>query len=193
MKGTLGPATKNKIFTKFVKAEHNFIEVIYGGSAKQCFCWCRRDAGSGFGSKFLDESISAQYQQEHPANMIVQIVSGPPFLSPAWGLFGSATLAVVKHVKEISVRKVQGAGVCTIIQLPSKDFFKLVIISVFTAWPIAHLIISKWLQGFAHHVNILWWVFLITGICARLIAFSTASFQCIKAGFGNSVKSLKSE
>jgi len=75
----------------------------------------------------------------------------------------------------------------------SKDFLKLVIIAIVIAAPVAWYFMNHWLQDFAYRINIGWYVFLITGIAALLIAFITIGFQSIKAAMANPVESLRTE
>jgi putative ABC transport system permease protein len=75
----------------------------------------------------------------------------------------------------------------------SKDFIRLVIISVLIASPVAWLVMNKWLQSFAYRVHISWWIFIIAGLIALFIALITVSYQAIKAAIANPVKSLRTE
>jgi putative ABC transport system permease protein len=109
------------------------------------------------------------------------------------GLFGLVTYAAEQRIREIGIRKVLGASVSNIASMLSTDFLKLVIISAAIAFPLAWWAMNKWLQGFAYRVNISWWVFVIAGVLALLIALITVSFQSIKAAIANPVKSLRSE
>jgi putative ABC transport system permease protein len=109
------------------------------------------------------------------------------------GLFGLATYTAEQRIKEIGVRKVLGASVTGITVLLSKDFIKLVIISIIIAAPVAYFLMNKWLQEFAYRITIDWWVFAAAGITALLIALLTVSFQAIKAAVANPVKSLRTE
>jgi putative ABC transport system permease protein len=109
------------------------------------------------------------------------------------GLFGLSAFTITQRVKEIGVRKVLGASVPQIVIELSKDFLKLVLIATIIAFPIAWYSMSKWLLDFAFRINISWWMFLIAGVIALLIAFATISFQSIKAALANPVKSLRSE
>ncbi|MCW3107775.1 MAG: FtsX-like permease family protein, partial [Segetibacter sp.] len=109
------------------------------------------------------------------------------------GLFGLATFSAEQRTKEIGVRKVLGASVTNIVGLLSKDFIKLVAISILIASPLAWYAMNKWLQDFAYRTNISWTVFVITAVVALLIALITISFQAIRAAFSNPVKSLRTE
>ena len=91
------------------------------------------------------------------------------------------------------MRKVLGASVSSIIALLSKDFLKLIMIASGIAIPVAYYFMSKWLQDFAYRINIGWWVFLLAGAAAFLIALTTISFQAAKAAIANPIKSLRTE
>jgi putative ABC transport system permease protein len=75
----------------------------------------------------------------------------------------------------------------------SKDFVKLVLISLVIATPVASYIMHNWLQDFAYRINISWWIFFAAGLLAVVIALATISFQAIKAAIANPVKSLRTE
>jgi putative ABC transport system permease protein len=109
------------------------------------------------------------------------------------GLFGLATYMAEQRTKEIGVRKVLGASVNSLVNLLSKDFLKLVIISLIISVPFAWLLMYKWLQNFAFRINIPWWAFVLAGFITVMIAVLTTSFQAIKAAIANPVKSLRSE
>jgi putative ABC transport system permease protein len=77
--------------------------------------------------------------------------------------------------------------------LLSKDFLKLVLIAAVIAFPVAWWAMHQWLLSFAYRINISWWVFVIAGISALLIALFTISFQAIRAGLANPAESLRTE
>ncbi len=109
------------------------------------------------------------------------------------GLFGLATFAAQQRIKEIGVRKVLGASEAGIVALLSKDFLKLVLVSFVVAFPVAWWASDKWLQSFAYRTTVSWWLFVIAGVLALLIALITISFQSVKAALANPAKSLKTE
>ena len=109
------------------------------------------------------------------------------------GLFGLSAYAIQQRVKEIGIRKILGASVPNLVTLLSKDFLKLVAIASVIAFPIAWLVMNKWLEDFAYRVNIPWWIFLFAGLLTVIIALLTVSFQAIKAAFANPVKNLRTE
>ena len=109
------------------------------------------------------------------------------------GLFGLAAFTAEQRTKEIGIRKVLGASAASVINMLNKEFIKLVLISSVIAIPLAWWAMNEWLEDFAYRVEIGWWVFVVAGIIALLIAVLTVSSQAIKAAFANPVKSLRSE
>ena len=142
---------------------------------------------------FLDEALSAAYQQEQRLGNIVQYASILSIFIACLGLFGLATLVVVKRTKEIGIRKVMGANVSHIVSLLSKDFILLVGIASLIAFPVAWWALSKWLQDFQFRIAIPLWIFLVSLLLTLLIALLTVSAQTVKAALANPVKSLRSE
>jgi len=109
------------------------------------------------------------------------------------GLFGLTALAAVNRTKEIGIRKVLGASVSVIVGLLSKDFLKLVSISIVIAAPLAWYFMNKWLLNYQYRITISWWTFIAVAFAAVLIALITTSIQSVKSAMANPVKSLKTE
>jgi len=142
---------------------------------------------------FLDENFDKLYQAEQRQATLFTGFACIAIFIACLGLFGLSAFAITQRIKEIGIRKVLGAGIGSIVALLSKDFLKLVGISALLAFPIAWYFMMNWLQDFAYRINMSWWVFLIAGIGAALIALITISFQAIKAAIANPVKSLRTE
>ncbi|PZR02593.1 MAG: cell division protein FtsX, partial [Flavobacterium psychrophilum] len=132
-----------------------------------------------FSYSFLDEQFNRQYNAEQRTGAISLVFSALAICIACLGLFGLVTYAAEQRFKEIGIRKVLGASVPDIISLLSRDFVKLIIISICIASPIAWWTMSEWLQGFAFRINISWWIFIIAGTAALLIASITVGFQAI--------------
>ena len=99
----------------------------------------------------------------------------------------------VQKTKEVGIRKVLGASITNIITLLSKDFLKLVFIASLIAFPIAWVVMNKWLQDYAYRITISWWLYGAAGITILFIALSTVCFHAVRAAVANPVASLRSE
>jgi putative ABC transport system permease protein len=142
---------------------------------------------------FLDEKFGKLYESEQKQGTIFIVFACIAIFIASLGLFGLSAFTITQRVKEIGVRKVLGANVGSIVALLSKDFLKLVMIAAIIAFPVAWIAMHSWLSDFAYRISIQWWVFVLAGILAALIAFITVSFQAIKAATANPVKSLRTE
>ncbi|MFD2573036.1 ABC transporter permease [Spirosoma soli] len=142
---------------------------------------------------FLDQQFDQMYQADLRQQTILSGFAGLAIFIACLGLFGLASFSAQQRTKEIGVRKVLGASVGSIVSLLSSDFLKPVGIAILIASPIAWYAMNQWLQNFAYHIDIEWWVFALAGIVAVGIALLTVSSQAIKAALTNPVKSLRSE
>ena len=155
--------------------------------------WRRLLADEPYEFNFLDEKFNKLYQSEQKQGTIFVVFACIAIFIASLGLFGLSAFTITQRVKEIGVRKVLGANVGSIVTLLSKDFLKLVMIAAIIAFPVAWFAMHSWLKDFAYRVNIQWWVFILAGFLAALIALVTVSFQAIKAATANPVKSLRTE
>lgn len=146
-----------------------------------------------FSYYFLDEFFDKQYRSEERFGKLFLNFAIIAIFISCLGLLGLASYSTMLRTREIGVRKVMGASVTSIVNLLSKDFMKLVLISFLVAAPLAGYIMYQWLKDFAFRIDISWWIFLIAGLIAFAIAIFTVSFQAIKAAVVNPVKSLRSE
>jgi putative ABC transport system permease protein len=149
--------------------------------------------GNLFDYSFLDERFNRQYENERLFSKAFGIFAALAIFVACLGLFGLAMFSTIQRTKEIGVRKVLGASVSNILLLLSKDFVRLVLIASVIAFPVAWWVMHKWLQDFSYRISISWWIFLIAGAAALLVALLTVSFQAIKAAVANPVKSLRTE
>lgn len=149
--------------------------------------------GLPFDYKFLDQAYQAMYAAEARIAVLSRYFAGLAILISCLGLFGLSAFTAERRQKEIGIRKVLGASISSIMRLLSKDFVKLVLIAVLVATPIAWYLMNRWLQDFAYHVELSWWMFALASLLALAIALLTVSFQSVKAALVNPVKSLRSE
>ncbi len=151
------------------------------------------DKKEPFEYHFLDERMARFYIEDQRRQTLLIWVAIATIFIACLGLFGLATYSAQQRVKEIGVRKVLGATLLNITLLLSKDFLKLVLVANVIAFPIALWGINRWLQEYAYHIDLAWWVFALAAALAIIIALLTVSYQAIKSAFANPVKSLRTE
>ncbi len=149
--------------------------------------------GIFFKYTFLEETFQQMHEADAQIGLLFQIFAGLLIFISCLGLFGLTVFSAELRIKEVGVRKVLGASVANIVQLLSKDFLWLVFLAILIAIPIAGYFVNHWLQSFAYHIELQWWMFAIAGVLALLIAFVTISFQSVKAALANPVASLRNE
>ena len=181
--GTSKGAISFRVKTDDIQATVNTMESI----------WKQFAPGQPFNYSFLDQEFDSMYRSEQRIGKIFIIFASLAILIACLGLFGLATYAAEQRTKEIGIRKVLGANVKDIVAMLSKDFIRLVLIAIVFAVPIAWYGMSNWLKDFAFRIEISWWVFVIAGVLALLIALLTISYQAVRAALMNPVKSLKTE
>lgn len=142
---------------------------------------------------FLDESFMAQYDDQQRFGQTILYATLLTLFIALLGLFGLTAFTVERRTKEIGVRKVLGASVSGIITLLAKDFMKLLGLAFLIAIPLAYTLSEKWLAGFAHRTDLVWWIFIGAGIVTLTVGFLTVCIQSVKAALANPVKAIKAE
>jgi ABC-type antimicrobial peptide transport system permease subunit len=149
--------------------------------------------GFPFSYSFLDKDYEELYKSERVMSKLINYFAFLTIFIACLGLLGLSSFATQQRAKEISIRKVLGSTVGSLVFLLAKDFLKLVLLSILIASPIAWYVLNGWLENYAYRIDIEWWVFLITGLLSVSIALVTVSFHSIKAALTNPVKTLRSE
>lgn len=182
------PVHANKMYLR-LKAQANIATAI----SKIDAAVVKNNPAYPFNYRFVDEQFNQMFQSETLIGKLSRVFAALAILISCLGLFGLAAFTAERRTKEIGVRKVLGASVSGIATLVSKDFLKLVGFSCLIAFPVAWWMMHNWLAGFEYRIAISWWIFLIAGAAAMLIAIITVSYQSVKAALTNPVKSLRTE
>ncbi|MFA0963314.1 ABC transporter permease [Roseivirga sp. BDSF3-8] len=142
---------------------------------------------------FLDDFFKTQYRADRQFGQLFGFFTLLAIIIACTGLYGLSSFMVAQRTKEICVRKVIGASRSNIIQLITKDYLIMVIISSLIAWPIAYYGISNWLDDYAFRIQIGWLLFFMPTIVVLVVVLLTISFQTLKTSSANPVKYLKYE
>ncbi len=175
-----------------------FVAKIDGGDTRKVInstsqVWESVFAGAAFDFFFLDDRYAQQYETDRRFSKVTALFTILSIIIASLGLFGLSSFTILQRTKEIGVRKVLGASVSSIVQMLSKDFLKLIIVSGVLAIPIAYYLIGLWLENYANKITISWWLLAIPFTLIIAIAFVTILGQTIKSAMANPVDSLKYE
>lgn len=187
--GTMGrPQGKSNFLLVSVKSASinntiSFIRQVYGSFS----------LGYPFEFTFMDEWFNRQYSKEEKQKILFNWFAGLSIFISCLGLIGLASFSTRQRTKEICIRKISGASVMNIVLLLSADFIKLVFIALAFAIPVAYYVMNRWLQGFAYHTDIGWFIFFIAGALALLIVMATIGIQSVIAANKDPATVLKYE
>ena len=155
--------------------------------------WNELAPGEPFEYHFLDSEFEKHYHLERRWSMIAFYASLLAIFIASLGMFGLVGLITVQRTKEIGIRKVLGASLSNIVKLLTREFTTLILISNLIAWPVAYLIVRRWLQDYPYRISLGVGIFLIASVIAILIALFSTSIQAVKAALADPVEALRHE
>ncbi|MCJ7812832.1 FtsX-like permease family protein, partial [bacterium] len=146
-----------------------------------------------FEYQFADDAVNQIYRVEQNIGKLIAASTLLAIFIACLGILGLSVYLITRRTKEIGLRKILGASITGIVSMLTKDFIKWAVLSNIFAWPIAWYAMNKWLQNFAYHVNLSWWIFVLSGVLTLVVALLTVSYQAIRAATANPVESLRYE
>ena len=155
--------------------------------------WNESYQDAAFDYYFLDDRYNQQYKNDQTFSAVMLIFTLLSLFIALLGLFGLSAFTILQRSKEISVRKVLGASIMSLIGLLSKDFLKLVALSSILSIPIAYYLMSLWLDNYTERIEISWWLFAIPSAIIITVAFLSVIGQTLKSTLANPTESLRNE
>jgi putative ABC transport system permease protein len=177
----------------------NFISVKYHNELNNTIVerlkvlWNKAFPDQPFEYQFNDEYYFAQYTNDVLFGKLISTFSLVIIFIACIGLYSLSRFSINARIKEIGIRKVNGATVSELIIMLTSGFLRWVVIALLIACPIGWYIANKWLNNFAYHTKISWWIFLVAGVVAIIIAVTTLLTQTWKAANRNPVEALRYE
>jgi putative ABC transport system permease protein len=153
--------------------------------------WNALAPGQPFDYSFMEADFDAAYRSETRMGTIVTIFTVLAIAIASLGLFGLSAYAASQRMREMGIRKVLGANLLSLVGLLGGDFLKLVGLAFLIAAPLSFFIMERWLEDFAFHTTIGWWLIPAAGLAAVGISVVTISFWSVKAALANPIDSLK--
>ena len=187
-----------QMYLNLSRDDHNPIFIRTVGNPQDAIqamekMWKEINPNVPFEYHFLDETYDAQYKAEMNARNVLSYALLITFIISAAGLFAIAFYSTQRRIKEIGIRKINGAKVTDLLLLLNKDVVVWVVISFLIACPIAYVFLYNWLDDFVVKTSLSWWVFLIAGVLSALVALITVCYQTWRTATTNPIESLKTE
>ncbi len=142
---------------------------------------------------YINDSYHKVYATEHAQSKVLSLFAMISVLLSCLGIYAIAAFSMQRRIKEIGVRKVNGATIGEIMLMLNKTFLVWVGISFVLAIPLAYYAMNRWLESFAYKTELNWWIFALAGLIAMFIALLTVSIQSYRAATRNPVESLRYE
>ena len=143
-------------------------------------------------TSFMMNTWAACTSKESRASSLKIVALIALFISSV-GLYGLADFSTKSRIKEIGIRKVNGAKIWQVMTMLNIDFVKWVAVAFVIAVPVAWYAMNRWLQNFAYRTELSWWIFALAGVIALGIALLTVSWQSWRAARRNPVEALRYE
>ncbi|HEY5745244.1 MAG TPA: ABC transporter permease [Chryseolinea sp.] len=187
------------LFFRYVPDETLHVMVkIEGGKTKEALERLARfysnfNPGFTFDYKFLDQDYQAQYVAEKRVAILSRYFAALAIIISCLGLFGLAAFTAERRLKEMGIRKVLGSSEAGIVYLLTKDFTRIVLVSIAIGLPASYFLVRYWLDTFVFKIDLSGWYFVSAGGLSLLIAWLTVSTQAFKAARINPSKCLKEQ
>jgi putative ABC transport system permease protein len=142
---------------------------------------------------FVDDTIGQMYAQEKRVSRMLFAAVMIAILLALMGLIALTYFTIIRRIKEVGIRKVNGASIFEILILLNREFVKWVVASLIFALPAAWIVMHKWMEGFAFKSELSWWIFALSGFSILITASITVTTICWRAATRNPVESLRYE
>lgn len=154
-----------------------------------------QEVGSGvpFSYEFMDQRLGELYEKDQAITKLMSTLSVIALVISCMGLFALSAYSVELRIREIGIRKVNGASIFNVFSMLSRDFLKWVIYAMIIALPFSWFLVQNWLQNYAYRTEIAWWIFAMAGLITLIVSWITISYHSTRAAYTNPVKVLRSE
>jgi putative ABC transport system permease protein len=142
---------------------------------------------------FMDRFFAQQYKADELFGRLLNVFSIIAIMVATLGLFGIASLIIVRRTREIGIRKVLGASVPGILVMLSRKYVQLTAFSCLIAFPLSFYLMSRWLGNFSYKISISWWMIFLPGLIVLIATLLTISIRSIQAATANPVDSLRDQ
>ncbi|MCG8697146.1 MAG: hypothetical protein MI922_03770, partial [Bacteroidales bacterium] len=146
-----------------------------------------------FEPMWIEERFEMAYGEEEKLVSIVGLFAGMALILSMLGIAALSIIYTEKRIKEIGIRKVNGAKIPEILNLLNGEYIKWIALSFIMATPVIWYLVVRWLENFAYQTNISWWIFLLAGLLVVMVSIMIVSWKTLWAARRNPVEALRYE
>ncbi|MDX1627204.1 MAG: ABC transporter permease [Fulvivirga sp.] len=173
-----------------IKASSESYEKLLAGIKS---VWSETNPAEPFEYYFLNQQFEELYASEEQTATLVSYFSILSIFIACLGLYGLAAFVAEAKTKEISVRKVMGAGIGHLVKLQFSVFLRLILIAGLIALPLSYFLMNNWLQQFAYRIQIPWWIMVVALMVVFLFTIISVGYRSLRAAQLNPVDNLRNE
>jgi ABC-type antimicrobial peptide transport system permease subunit len=140
---------------------------------------------------YVDEVFNSMYATESRISKILTFITLISVLLALMGLMALTSFIILKRVKEIGIRKINGARTLEILTMLNREYTGLVLIAFLLAAPCAIIAGHSWLSGYAYRIPLHWWFFAFSGVASVFVTLACVSIICFKAASKNPVEAIR--
>jgi len=155
--------------------------------------WQKINPEFPFQYEYITDSYRKVYAGEYAQTKALSLFALISIILSSLGIFAMAAFSMQHRVKEIGIRKINGATISEILTMLNKSFVSWIAIAFIIATPISWFAMHKWLENFAYKTELSWWIFAVAGLLALGIALLTVSWITWRAATRNPVEALRYE
>ena len=153
----------------------------------------RLDGSQKYEMWFLDDDLQQTYVEEFRFISQVKLFAIICIIITIIGVFSLTMFETEYRRKEIAIRKVMGSSVGSVVRLFAMRYALPLVVAFVVAAPVGWWLSNSWLQSFAEHTPIHWWLFPLSFVLVSAVVVITVIIQSWRVATANPVESIKTE
>ena len=126
---------------------------------------------------FLNDFNEFLYKSDRNFGWIFASASLLAVFVACLGLWIVTLFSTLSRLKEVGIRKVLGANKTSLFFVLTKELLLLTVLASAIGIPVSAVLMNAWLETYAFHISLSWWIYAATFVLLMLIAFLTVSHQ----------------
>lgn len=126
---------------------------------------------------FLSDFNEHQYRADRNFGWIFAGASLLAVFVACLGLWIVTLFSTLSRLKEVGIRKVLGANKTSLFVVLTRELLLLTVLASAVGVPVSAVLMNGWLETYAFHISLPWWIYAVAFVLLMLIAFLTVLQQ----------------